>query len=112
MILNKILKKELHKNGFIHGFKFNNQFQVLTNNYKQYFLIDAVIATQDAFLIITDIVLDEKSKDDLKSIGSANKATLYVIDYYDWFRDDLELEQKIKKAIWSTNEIQNKLKLN
>lgn len=112
MILNKILKKELHKKGFINGYKFNNQFQVLSNNYKQYFLIDAVIATQDTFLITTDMVLDEKCKDHLKSISNINKTILYVIDYYDWFREDLNIEQKIKKAIWCTNEAQNKLKLN
>lgn len=112
MILKKLIKKELLKYGLFHGFKFNNQFQVLKDNYKIRFLIDGVIALNDTHVISCDMLVDNNTKNGLLNISKHHKVDLHIIDYFDWCRNDITIEQKIERCVWSTNTTINNKKLN
>ena len=112
MILKKLIKKELIKHGIFHGFKFNNQFQILKDNYKIRFLIDGVIIINNGHILTCDMLVNDDVKKGLLNVSIYYKTELHIIDYFDWHRNDITIEQKINRCVWSTNNQINNKKLN
>jgi hypothetical protein len=112
MIQKRILQKELQKHGLFQGFKFNNQFQILKDNYKIRFLIDGVIATKTSQLIFCDMLLDNNVKTALSNISERYNTNLYIIDHFDWYNSDIDIEEKIQRCAWSTDKVINNSKIN